>query len=101
MENSVSFSCKNNRGLTIKGDIFWPDKTGDGNPSKEVRPPYKAVILSHGFRGNRTDLYEQCEFFRGLGYAAVTYSFCGGSQDDTPEEKKSEGSSQPKPHAYK
>ena len=93
MGDSVSFSCKNSRGLTIKGDIFWPDETGNGTPSKEVRPPYKAVILSHGFRGNRTDLYEQCEFFRGLGYAAVTYSFCGGSQDDTPEEKKSEGSS--------
>ena len=71
-------------GLTLKGEMSRPEGKG----------PFPAVILSHGYTGNYSHLEAQARFFREMGYATFAFSFCGGSADGTPEEFRSEGSTQ-------
>lgn len=64
------FSCKRD-GLTILGMQYFPDDFDEGRR-------YAAVIVSHGFTGNYTDMEEYCRAFTGEGYVAFSFSFCGG-----------------------
>ncbi|MBQ6173564.1 MAG: alpha/beta fold hydrolase [Clostridia bacterium] len=77
-----AFTCVRD-GLRIVGHAFYPECAG--------RSP--AVIISHGFTGNLADCEPVARMFCADGYAAFTFSFCGGSQDSTPPEKKSDGES--------
>ncbi|MBE5807731.1 MAG: hypothetical protein E7317_05260 [Clostridiales bacterium] len=54
---------------------------------------YPAIIVSHGYTGNYSHELPFAERFTALGYIAYTFSFSGGSADDTPAEYLSEGSS--------
>lgn len=60
------FDCRRD-GLTIRGDIWWPN-TG--------RHP--VFILSHGFMANQSMCRNYAKSFADMGYAAVTFDFCGG-----------------------
>ncbi|MDE6607445.1 MAG: alpha/beta hydrolase, partial [Lachnospiraceae bacterium] len=58
-------------GMTILGMQYFPDGFDEDRK-------YAAVIVSHGFTGNYTDMAEYCRAFAGEGYAAFSFSFCGG-----------------------
>lgn len=77
------FTCKRDS-LMIRGVQFLPRDYEEGKK-------YPAVIISHGFTGNYTDVEDFCGDFAKLGYAAFCFSFCGGSRTETAEELKSEG----------
>lgn len=72
------FECKRNQ-LTIRGTEYKPE--GEKLP---------AVIISHGFTGNSTQVITECRTFASWGYAAYAFDFCGGCADGTG---KSDGSS--------
>ncbi len=62
-------------GLMIRGTRF----------AREDRPARSAVILSHGFMGDRSGLVHYAESAALAGYHAYTFDFCGGgpgSQSD-------------------
>ena len=59
----------------------------------ETNGKYPAMIISHGFTGNLNDNAALAQRFCSDGYAAFTFSFCGGSQDSTPADAKSDGAS--------
>ncbi len=61
------FSCVRD-GLTIRGSSY--------RPQTEDRLP--AVIVSHGFGGNRKELAEECRAIASWGYAVFSFDFCGG-----------------------
>lgn len=77
------FTCKRDN-LFIKGMQYLP--AGDTQNKK-----YPAIIISHGFTGNYTDVDGFCSEFARMGYAAFCFSFCGGSRTDTDDSVKSEG----------
>ncbi len=77
-----SFSCMRDS-LRIIGHAFVPEQPGS----------VPAIIISHGFTGNLSDNDALAERFCADGYAAFTFSFCGGSQDATPAQFKSDGDS--------
>ena len=79
------FTCSRN-GLLIRGAQYFP------MDFQEDRS-YPAIIISHGFTGNYTDVEDFCRDFAQMGYAAFAFSFCGGSSKDTPECVKSDGKS--------
>lgn len=79
------FTCKR-EGLTIRGMQYFPAGfTADRT--------YPAVILSHGFTGNHTDMADYGRFFAAIGYIAYAFSFCGGGRTGEPEVSKSDGKS--------
>ena len=55
-------------GLTIRGKIYTPD----------TLTPRPAVILCHGFLANQKMCAGYAKFLEKLGFAAVTFDFCGG-----------------------
>jgi dienelactone hydrolase len=71
--------CCVREGLTIRGKEIRPD---NGN--------LPAIIVSHGFGGNHSQVLNYCRAFAAWGYAAYCYDFCGGCADD---EGKSDGKS--------
>lgn len=79
MDHTV-FICKRDN-LSIVGQYFKPEGKG----------AFPVAILSHGFTGNYGDMKKQCEFFASIGYAAFSFSFCGGSADETDADLKSQG----------
>ncbi|MCD7806561.1 MAG: alpha/beta fold hydrolase [Lachnospiraceae bacterium] len=79
------FTCKRDQ-LLIRGMEFWPE--GAGTDQK-----YPAVILSHGFTGNYTDVISFCRKFAAWGYAAFCFSFCGGGREGQDPATASEGDS--------
>ncbi len=74
------FTCTRD-GLTIKGMAYLPDGSGK-NP---------AVIVCHGYTGCLADQEPVCRKFAAAGWAAFTFSFCGGSRDATPPACRSDG----------
>lgn len=83
--NEELFTCDRG-GLTIRGKQFYPtDFSADGK--------YPIAVVSHGFRGNYTDMEAYCRGFAGIGYMAFSFSFCGGGQNGEPEASKSDGKS--------
>lgn len=77
------FTCMRD-GLAIRGAQYLPM---DFDEDKS----YPAVIISHGFTGNYTDVDDFCRDFAQIGYVAFCFSFCGGSRTDTEDSLKSEG----------
>lgn len=77
------FFCKR-EGLRIRGMEYLPGRGAEG-------AGYAAVIVSHGFTGDYTEEAPYCRALARLGYAAYSFSFCGGSRTKTPEELKSDG----------
>ena len=75
------FTC-NRGGLLIRGAQYLPM---DFCPDKR----YPAIIVSHGFTGNYTDVEDFCKDFAKWGYAAFAFSFCGGSSPAEDCEKLS------------
>ena len=75
-----AFTCDRD-GLTIRGMAVLPE-------GEEKRP---AVIVCHGYSGCLTDNLPVCERLAAAGFAAFTFSFCGGSRADIPPEAKSDG----------
>lgn len=66
MEKS-RFECSRD-GLAIRGSVRLPD-TGK----------YPVFILSHGFMADESSCGYYADVLAGMGYAAVTFDFCGGS----------------------
>lgn len=79
----TSFFCQRD-GLQIRGMQYLPDIMNE-------EEPYSAIIVSHGFTGDYTSEAEYCRIFTKWGYAAFSFSFCGGSKTLTAEELKSDG----------
>lgn len=77
------FTCKRDN-LFIKGMQYLP---ADDTQDKK----YPAIIISHGFTGNYTDVDGFCAEFARMGYVAFCFSFCGGSRIETDDSVKSEG----------
>lgn len=80
----AQFICRRD-GLDIKGMQY---RCPDGEKRK-----FPAMIISHGFTGNYTDMAPYCLAFCREGYAVFCFSFCGGSSLDAPREAKSGGDS--------
>ncbi|MCD7737664.1 MAG: alpha/beta fold hydrolase [Lachnospiraceae bacterium] len=80
-----NFTCRRD-GLLIRGMEFYPESSGTGER-------FPAIILSHGFTGNYTDVIGFCRKFAAWGYAAFCFSFCGGGRIGQPPETASEGDS--------
>lgn len=79
------FTCER-EGLTIRGKQFYPaDFAADRK--------YPVAVVSHGFKGNYTDMEGYCRGFAGIGYVAFSFSFCGGGQNGEPEASRSDGES--------
>ena len=64
--DKTAFSCSRD-GLTIRGRVF-----GDPAPGRH------AVIVSHGFLGDETTVWNYAEVLAGDGFLAVTFDFNGG-----------------------
>lgn len=77
------FTC-NRDGLTIQGMQYFP-------ADFEESAKYPAVIVSHGFTGNYTDMAEFCRKFAKMGYCSFCFSFCGGGKTADKDSVKSEG----------
>ncbi|MCM1027967.1 MAG: alpha/beta hydrolase [Roseburia sp.] len=83
IDRETMFFCQRD-GLRIRGMQYLPEASkGEG--------PYPVIIASHGFTGDYTSEAEYCRIFTRWGYAAFSFSFCGGSRTLAPEELKSEG----------
>ena len=67
MIESKEFTTKRD-GLTIRGTMFY----------RADRPSLGAVILSHGFMGDRTGVAHYARDLALAGYSAYTFDFCGG-----------------------
>lgn len=81
--NEKPFTCKRG-GFTIRGMQYFP-------ANFEENGKYPAVIASHGFTGNYTDMTDICREFAKLGYCAFCFSFCGGGKTADEDSVKSEG----------
>ncbi|MCD8326567.1 MAG: alpha/beta hydrolase [Lachnospiraceae bacterium] len=79
------FTCKREN-LRIEGMECYPENTRENEK-------FPAVILSHGFTGNYTDVLSFCRKFAAYGYAAFCFSFCGGGRKGQNPETASEGDS--------
>ena len=78
-----TFECVKGR-LTIRGAQYLPDY-----PSENGQ--YPAVIVSHGFTGNYMGVEDYCVEFAKMGYAAFSFSFCGGGMRVEDARFKSDG----------
>ena len=74
------FTCVRD-GLTVRGMAVLPE--GEGKSP--------AVIVCHGYSGCLADNLPVCERLAAAGWAAFTFSFCGGSRDGIPPEARSDG----------
>lgn len=79
------FTCSRD-GLTIQGMQYFP-KDFDENRK------YPAIIASHGFLCNYTNMAGWCRDFAKTGYIAFSFSFCGGGSLTEDKAFKSDGES--------
>lgn len=73
-------------GLQICGMQYFPEGFEEGKK-------YPTIITSHGFNGNYSRMEDFGRTFAGLGYIAVSFSFCGGGCSADDSSLQSEGSS--------
>lgn len=79
------FTCSR-EGLTIRGMQYFPEHFDE-------RRHYPAVIASHGFLCNYTNMEKWCRDFAKIGYVAYCFSFCGGGSLSEDKAFKSDGES--------
>lgn len=79
------FTCSRD-GLTIQGMQYFPEHFDDNEK-------YPAVIASHGFLCNYTNMENWCRDFAQIGYVAFCFSFCGGGSLSEDKAFKSDGES--------
>lgn len=79
----MPFTCERD-GMTIRGMQYLPENFNENEK-------YPVVIVSHGFTDNYTCVADYCRDFAGIGYAAFSFSFCGGGCRGEDERTKSDG----------
>ena len=79
------FTCSR-EGMAIRGMQYFPEHFDE-------RQHYPAVIASHGFLCNYTNMENWCRDFANIGYVAYCFSFCGGGSLSEDKAFKSDGES--------